>query len=200
MVTVAVVFHSAAGSTRQLAAAVATGAAEVAGVCVIQAEIAGSDIVEGRFCNSNLLAQLDSADAIVFGSPTYMGCVSAQFKAFADASSERWAQQRWANKIAAGFTIGSNVSGDQLNTLQYLQILANQHGMLWAGLDLPGNHNAAGLNRLGAQSGLIAQSTDGVLDEADLLSAQYLGQRAALLSKRYPAGYLQQPEKLYCPA
>ena len=187
MVNVAVVFHSAAGSTRQLAAAVGAGAAEVAGVSVIQAEIVAGDIIEGRFHNNTLLAQLDHADAIIFGSPTYMGCVSAQFKAFADATSERWEQQLWANKIAAGFTIGSNFSGDQLNTLQYLQILANQQGMLWAGLDIPGNDNAVGLNRLGAQSGLVAQSADGLLHETDLLTAHYLGQRVAQLSKRFVA-------------
>ncbi|HEY0924972.1 flavodoxin family protein [Rheinheimera pacifica] len=187
MIKVAVVFHSASGSTRQLAAAVAAGAATEPDVNVIQTEIAGADIRAGRFRNSKLLAQLTDADAIVFGSPTYMGSVSAQFKAFADASSEHWETQLWANKVAAGFTIGSNFSGDQLHTLQYLQILANQHGMLWAGLDIPGNYNTAGLNRLGAQSGVIAQSADGVLHETDLLTAHYLGRRVAQLSKRFAA-------------
>lgn len=93
----------------------------------------------------------------------------------------------WANKIAAGFTIGSNFSGDQLHTLQYLQILANQQGMLWVGLDIPGNQNDSGVNRLGAQSGLIAHSADGVLHETDLLTAHYLGQRVAQLSKKFAA-------------
>lgn len=185
MIKVAVVFHSASGSTRQLAKAVAAGAVSVQGVAVIQAEIIGADISAGRFCNNLLLEQLDSAKAIVFGSPTYMGSVSAQFKAFADASSERWERQLWATKIAAGFTIGSNFSGDQLHTLQYLQVFANQHGMLWTGLDIPGNQNGGGLNRLGAQSGLIAQSTDGLLHETDLLTANYLGQRVAQLSKKF---------------
>lgn len=183
VVKIAVIFHSVGGTTRQLAAAVVAGAAEVSGVSVIQAEIVSSDILKGRYCNNTLLAQLDSADAIVFGSPTYMGCVSAQFKAFADASSERWSQQVWANKIAAGFTIGCNFSGDQQHTLQYLQILANQQGMLWAGLDIPGNHNTIGLNRLGAQAGLIAQATDGEVHKMDLLTARYLGQRVAQVSK-----------------
>jgi len=185
VIKVAVVFHSASGSTRQLAKAVAAGAVSVQGVAVIQAEIIGADISAGRFRNNLLLEQLDSAEAIVFGSPTYMGSVSAQFKAFADASSERWEQQLWATKIAAGFTIGSNFSGDQLHTLQYLQILANQHGMLWAGLDIPGNQDGGGLNRLGAQSGLIAQSADGLLHETDLLTAHYLGQRVAQVSKKF---------------
>ena len=34
-----------------------------------------------------------------------------------------------SQKVAAGFTIGSNLSGDQLSSIQYLQIFANQHGM-----------------------------------------------------------------------
>ena len=184
---VAVVFHSASGSTRQLARAVAAGAAAMPDVEVAMAEIVGADIIEGRFHNTKLLQHLDNADALIFGSPTYMGCVSAQFKAFSDATSELWANQSWANKIAAGFTIGANLSGDQLNTLQYLQVFASQHGMLWAGLDIPGNYDPERRNRLGAQSGLIAHSIDGVLDEKDLLAARYLGQRVALVGQKFAA-------------
>ncbi|MCL5424031.1 MAG: flavodoxin family protein [Gammaproteobacteria bacterium] len=184
---VAVVFHSASGSTRQLAQAVAAGASAQFGVDAIQIEIVGADIIEGRFHNTKLLQQLDNADALVFGSPTYMGCVSAQFKAFSDATSELWSKQSWAGKIAAGFTIGANLSGDQMNTLQYMQVFANQHGMLWTGLDIPGNYDPERRNRLGAQSGLIAHSVDGALNETDLLAARYLGQRVALVSKKFTA-------------
>ena len=49
MVTVAVVFHSVTGATRQLAQAVAAGAAVIQGVNVMTAEIFGADIVEGTF-------------------------------------------------------------------------------------------------------------------------------------------------------
>lgn len=68
-----------------------------------------------------------------------------------DATSELWARQRWADKLAAGFTIGTNLSGDPLNTIQYLNIFANQPGMLWASLNMPGGHDPRGHNRLGAQ-------------------------------------------------
>lgn len=187
VVKIAIVFYSASGTTRQLANAVAAGAAEVADIDVVQVEIISTDINAGRFQNDNLLATLDNAAAIVFGSPTYMGSVSAQFKAFADASSERWEAQVWRNKIAAGFTIGSNLSGDQLSTLQYLQILSSQHGMLWTGVDIPGANNAIGTNRLGAQSGVIAHSADGLLHETDVLTARYLGRRVALNSKKLTA-------------
>ena len=185
MIKVAVIFHSATGTTKKLAEAVAAGGRLVSGVDVVIAEIIGTDIVEGRFRNSALLAQLQDVDAMIFGSPTFMGCVSAQFKAFADATGELWAEKAWSNKIAGGFTIGSNFSGDQLNTLQYLQIFANQHGMLWVSLDIPGNCDAEGRNRLGAQSGLVAHSNNGELNATDLVTASYLGQRVAEVAKRF---------------
>lgn len=185
MIKVAVIFHSVTGTTKQLAEAITAGASSVPGTETMSFEIVGSDIVEGRFRNSKFLERLDDVDAIIFGSPTYMGCVSAQFKAFADATGDLWAEKRWADKFAAGFTIGSNLSGDQLNTIQYLQIFANQHGMLWASLDIPGNFDSENRNRLGAQSGLIAHSKDGELHETDLITAHYLGQRIAKITRKF---------------
>ncbi|MCH2158036.1 MAG: NAD(P)H-dependent oxidoreductase [Oleiphilaceae bacterium] len=185
MVKVAIVYHSVTGTTMQLAEAVEAGVSSVTGVEVISAEILGSDIIEGRFENSALIKQLSDVDAMVFGSPTFMGCVSAQFKAFADATGELWADSAWSNKIASGFTTGSNLSGDQLNTIQYLQIFANQHGMLWTSLDIPGNCDPEGRNRLGAQSGLIAHSLDGELNPIDLVTAKYLGQRVANIVSKF---------------
>ena len=187
MVKVAIVFHSASGSTKKLAEAVVSGIRSVSEVDFVIAEIVGADIVEGRFKNLALIEELEDADAIIFGSPTFMGCVSAQFKAFADATGDLWAEKVWSNKIASGFTIGSNLSGDQLNTIQYMQIFANQHGMLWTSLDIPGNCDAEGRNRLGAQSGLIAHSTDGEINAIDLVTAKYLGQRVANVAKRFEA-------------
>jgi multimeric flavodoxin WrbA len=40
--------------------------------------------------NDAVLQQLDSSDAIIFGSPTFMGGPAAQFKAFADATVAKW--------------------------------------------------------------------------------------------------------------
>ena len=185
MATVAVVFHSAGGTTRQLANSISSGVVSLGGVELLELEIVGSDIVEGRYQNQMALDSLDKVNAIIFGSPTYMGSVSAQFKAFADATGDKWGDKVWSDKIAAGFTIGTNLSGDQLMTLQYFQIFANQHGMLWSSLDIPGGHDLEGRNRLGAQSGLVAQSRDGVLDPLDLDTAAYLGRRVATLAKRY---------------
>ncbi|WP_448550190.1 flavodoxin family protein [Thalassotalea fusca] len=187
MIRVVVVFHSVTGTTKQLAQAVTDGAVAQNGVDAQLIEIKGKDIVDGRYINVEVLAELGRADALIFGSPTFMGSVSAQFKALADATGDLWADRAWADKLAAGFTIGSNLSGDQLNTIQYMQVFASQHGMLWISLDIPGNCDPDNLNRLGAQSGLIAHSIDGQLDELDLKTAQYLGLRVAQMAVKFNA-------------
>ena len=180
---IAVIYHSVTGATEKLAHAVADGIRSVESVEASPIAIVGTDIHAGRYTNNTTFEAVDAADGVIFGSPTYMGCVSAQFKAFADASGERWAGKRWAGKVAAGFTIGSNFSGDQLNTIQYLNIFASQHGMIWTSLDVPGGYDTEGKNRLGAQSGLIAQSHNANIDPLDLKTAHYLGARVARLSK-----------------
>jgi len=185
MATVSVIYFSGSGHTTKLAEAVHKGAASVDGVKTHLISINGDEIVKGRYKNEDVLAKLDSSDAIIFGSPTYMGGPAAQFKAFADASSDRWSQQRWADKIAGGFTTGACASGDQLHTLTYFSILAAQHGMLWCGLDIPGGEDATGRNRLGSQLGLATHLIDGALPESDLVTAEYLGRRLAKKAGRH---------------
>ena len=129
------------------------------------------------FTNVEIIKKLSSCDAIIFGTPTYMGGVSAQFKAFADATSELWCKQKWSGKLAAGFTCGSAMNGDQTSTLQYLVTLSNQHGMLWVGLDSAQGYKDHGINRLGCQLGVVAHSLDGNANKIDLETAYYLGNR-----------------------
>ena len=162
------------------------GAAAMADASLCQ--ISGNDILSGRFQNERVLETIDRADAVAFGSPTYMGGPAAQFKAFADASSDRWSQQRWANKIAAGFTTGACAGGDQLQTLTYFTILAAQHGMLWCGLDIAGGSDPGSRNRLGSQLGLATHLIDNALPQSDLSTAEYLGQRLAQTANRVSPG------------
>lgn len=82
MTTVSIVYHSGSGHTARLAEAVARGAASIPDVKVQTIAISGKDIVEGRYKNASVFEQLDASDAIIFGSPTYMGGPSGQFKTF----------------------------------------------------------------------------------------------------------------------
>jgi NAD(P)H dehydrogenase (quinone) len=106
MKSVVVVYFSGSGHTHLMAEAIAEGVRQVPDVSVELVRIHGEQIVNGRWQDDRAMEKLDRADAIVFGSPTYMGGVAAQFKAFIDAASSRWFQQAWKNKIAGGFTSG----------------------------------------------------------------------------------------------
>jgi NAD(P)H dehydrogenase (quinone) len=183
---VAVVFHSGSGHTRAVAEAVHRGAAAVAGVA---ATLIPVEVVEQRW------ADLDLADAIVFGAPTYMAGPSAPFKAFLDATSGRWHDQLWKDKLAAGFTNSAGLNGDKLNTLQAFSLFAMQHGMVWVGLGLPpGNHTSQGspddLNRLAGFLGAMAQSNadqpaELVPPASDRATAEHLGARVASAALRW---------------
>ena len=184
MTTIAIVYHSPSGSTHKLAELIEMGAQRVKGVNIQRYRLDEEHFQHGRFVDEPMLNTISEANAIVMGSPTYMGSVSGQFKAFADATGEIWYQGGWINKVAAGFTIGSHLSGDQFSTIQYLQTLAHQHGMLWVNNDLRGSDTERVPNRLGAQCGLITQSSDSHINELDKLTAQYYGERVASIVQK----------------
>ena len=182
MTQIAIVFHSGYGHTKVLAEQVKAGAESVPGA---RAALIPVEEVEARWLD------LEAADAIVFGSPTYMGNVSGPFKTFMDASSKPWLERKWKDKLAAGFTISGSPSGDKLNTLQSMMIFAMQHGMVWIGnADMP--YNEEGINRLGSFTGLMAQAGQVAPEvepnEADRKSAVRLGQRLAEASVRWAKG------------
>ncbi|MDX3356595.1 flavodoxin family protein [Streptomyces sp. ME01-24h] len=185
---VAIAYHSGYGHTAVLAGAVRDGAVE-AGAVVHPVKV--DRITEKQW------GLLDAADAIVFGSPTYMGTASSAFHQFAETTFKRFAGHSWKDKPAAGFSNSGAKSGDKLHTLQYFAILAAEHGMTWVNLGLhPGWSSTTGseddLNRLGFYLGAPAQThTDVGTDEvhkADLATAAYLGRRIAEQARIYAAG------------
>ena len=188
MSTVSIIYFSGSGHTTKMAEAVQQGAASVAGVQANLIAITGEDIHQGRYKNDAVLTALDASDAIIFGSPTYMGGPAAQFKAFADATGERWYRSAWRDKIGAGFTVSGGPSGDKLSTLHYFFTLAMQHMMIWAGLtETPMNDK--GINRLSSYSGAMAQAgmepPDVAPNAADKLTGEILGRRVAQAVQRW---------------
>lgn len=178
---VVVAYHSTFGHTRAQAEAVLEGARSISGV---QAELIDVTALDGDW------SRFAAADAIIFGAPTYMGSLSSKFKAFADQMGGIWAAQQWRDKLAAGFTSSNCVSGDKLQSLVQLALIAAQHGMTWVNLGLmPGKphdiHSSTNLNRLGGWLGAMAQSGEGdpVLCASDAATARHLGSRVATLAK-----------------
>ncbi len=185
---VSIAYHSGYGHTAVVAEAVRSGAVE-AGATVHLIAVDAIDDAQWEL--------LDASDAIVFGSPTYMGTASGAFHVFAEATSKRWFGDVWRDKVAAGFTNSGSKSGDKLHTLQFFQTLAAQHGMSWVNLGLkPGWNSTAGseddLNRLGFFSGAAAQTNsdegpEGV-HRADIATAEHLGRRVAEHARVIVAG------------
>lgn len=173
----AVIYHSGYGHTQRIAQVVAEGA----GAHLITIDADGN-ITDAEW------DILNAADAIIFGSPTYMGVVSWQFKKFADATSKQWMSGAWKNKVAGGFTISANLSGDKLSTIQYFMTLSMQLGMVWVGQAEPNNGS---VNRLGSSSGVMAQvgptSPAADIPQGDLDTAKIYGQRVAEIAAKIHA-------------
>ena len=192
MTKVSIVYHSGFGHTRLQAEAVQRGAASVEGV---EAWLLNTEEATER------LDELDDADAIIFGCPTYMGNVSAEMKKFLEAAARKWFSQAWKDKIAGAFTNSSSFSGDKLNTLVGLMINAMQHGMIYVGTgmmpaanapDDMGSVNGPGPeahNRVGSFVGPMAASFQVNPPEAppagDLQTAEAYGRRVAAIAVRF---------------
>jgi NAD(P)H dehydrogenase (quinone) len=178
---ISIVFHSGYGHTAKVAQAVAQGS----GAALLSIDAQGELSAEGW-------AQLAESRAIVFGSPTYMGSVSWQFKKFMDASSAVWGKQGWKNKLAAGFTNSAGINGDKLATLHALFTLSQQHGMLWVSTGMmPSNVKASvrgDVNYLASFAGLMtatpADATPDEMIDGDLETAKLFGQRIAEVTGR----------------
>lgn len=187
-VSLAIAYHSGFGHTAALARAVAAGGADAgATVSVIAVDQATASDWQ----------TLDGADAIIFGSPTYMGNVSAGFQGFAEQTGRRCINGTWRDKVAAGFTNSGGKSGDKLQTLVSLAVFAAQHHMHWVNLGLgPGWNSSArsehDLNRLGFFLGAGAATDVDANPEqvhtADVATCRHLGQRVADVTRQLIAG------------
>ncbi|MEZ5714710.1 MAG: flavodoxin family protein [Paracoccaceae bacterium] len=149
---IAIAFHSGSGHTRRLTEIVA------AELTALGAAVDCVDVEQMAEPDWQALA---AAEAIVFAAPTYMGSVSAPFKAFMDESSEIWSDGLWADKIAAGMTVATFPSGDKLSTLIQMVVFAAQHGMIWLGqseIGAPAAPGNDGIDEDGFSLGLAATS------------------------------------------
>jgi NAD(P)H dehydrogenase (quinone) len=184
MTTVAIVYHSGYGHTAVAAHEVAEGVKKAGATAnVIRIESLTQDF-------QPLLDEASKADAIIFGSPTYMGDVSAHLKAFFEASSKVWMAQGWKDKVAGGFTNGLTWGGNKDNALGSIFVLAMQQGMIWVGTGMmPGNMNGNSdaapnaVNRMSYPIGAVSQSDNAGPDvtppAGDRETMRLYGQRVA---------------------
>ncbi|WP_368184014.1 flavodoxin family protein [Aestuariibius sp. HNIBRBA575] len=183
MAKIEIIYFSGYGHTTKQAEAIAQGAGDQARLWPIS---------EDGTLPDEAWDALDGADAILFGSPTYMGNAAWQFKKVADTSAQRWFTRAWQDKLFGGFTNSGSPSGDKGMTMAWFQTLAAQHGGLWVSLNqMPANtkaNTAADMNHFGGSAGPLATSPSDASPEegpfaGDLISARTYGERVATLAQ-----------------
>jgi NAD(P)H dehydrogenase (quinone) len=132
MVHVLVVYDSKTGNTEKMALAVAKGAEQVSDVEVKVKKVEQTS-------PDDLLA----ADAVIMGSPTYFGQMSAKLKALIDESIK--VHKKLGGKVGAAFTSsGGKASGAETTLLSILQAMLI-HGMIISG-NAAGNHHGVAVS------------------------------------------------------
>lgn len=156
MAKILVVYDSRGGSTEKTALAVAEGVKQVEGVDVTVKKV-----------DQTSLEDLQAADGIIMGSPTYYGQMSAKLKDLIDKSVE--IHGKLEGKVGAAFTSsGGTATGAETTLLSILQAML-VHGMIIQGRSKSKHYGAAVV---------------GAPKEDDLESCRELGKRTARLVKR----------------
>ena len=192
---IVIVYHSGFGHTKLQAEAVHRGAAAVEGT---EAVLFTTEEAIER------MDELDNADGIIFGCPTYMGNISAGMKQFLEEAVKKWFTQSWKDKIAGAFTNSSSFSGDKLNTLFGLVVNAMQHGMIFVGTAMfpsandpdamnsvegpgPEAHNRVG-SFIGPMAASFQVDPPAAPSQGDIETAEAYGQRVASIALQFSRG------------
>lgn len=143
---VQVIFYSMYGHIYQLAKAIAEGAREVEGVEVEMLQVpelvpdavlerSGAKAARAAFDHIPVATvdHLADADAIIFGTPTRFGNMTAQMRNFLDQTGGLWVKGTLVGKVGSVFTSTSTQHGGQESTILSTQITLLHHGMVIVG-------------------------------------------------------------------
>jgi NAD(P)H dehydrogenase (quinone) len=147
MMKVLIVYYSMYGHVHRMAEAVAEGAKEVTGAEVVlrrvpetlTQEILGKmGAVESQKAMSHVpvctVDELESADAVIFGTPTRFGNMCGQVRQFLDATGGLWAKGALVGKVGSVFVSSATQHGGQESTILSFHITLLHHGFILVGL------------------------------------------------------------------
>ena len=142
MAKVLVLYYSSWGHIEQMAYAAAEGARAAGAEVVVKRvpELVPAEVAQNYHYKTDQKApiatveELPEYDAIIFGTPTRYGNMTAQMKNFLDQTGGLWAQGRLVGKVGSVFTSSATQHGGQESTiLTFLPVLLH-HGMVVVGL------------------------------------------------------------------
>lgn len=197
MTKVLVLYHSFYGHIEAMAHAVAEGARAVPGVTVDLKrvpETVSADAFKaaggkaGQAAAEAQPAELANYDAIIFGSPTRFGNVTAQMRNFIDQTGGLWAQGKLVGKVGSVFTSSATQHGGQESTILTFIPTLLHHGMVVVGLPYS-EARQTGLDEIKGGSPYGASTIAGGQGER-MPSAQELGM--AQFQGKHVAGIAQK--------
>lgn len=196
MKKVLIIFDTRYGNTHRLAEAIAEGAREVKGTeaNLRRVEITEPEVIiqqteswhkaSERFKTipQVTLDEMAEADALIFGSPTRYGNMTASMKKLFDSTGRLWAENKLFGKVGAAFTSTSTPHGGNEMTLITMFMPMYHHGMI---VVTPGYGDPA-LFAAGSPYGASSVSGPGAdkpPTESDLKVARFLGRRVARVAE-----------------
>ena len=200
MTKVLVLYYSSYGHIETMAAAVAEGAASVAGTEVfvkrvpelVPEEIAAASGVkldqQAPIATPDELAEYD---AIIFGTPTRFGNMAAQMRNFLDQTGGLWFTKALVGKVGSVFVSTASQHGGQETTITSFHTTLLHHGMVIVGLP----YTFAGNSEMGEISGgtpygastLAGNDGSRMPSENELAGARFQGAHVAQIAAKLAA-------------
>jgi NAD(P)H dehydrogenase (quinone) len=142
MTKVLVLYYSSYGHIEKMAGAVAEGVRETGAEAVIKRvpELVPEDLARKSGFKLDQAApiatvdELADYDAIIIGTPTRFGNMTAQMKNFLDQTGGLWAQGKLIGKVGSVFTSSASQHGGQESTILSTQIVLLHQGLVIVGL------------------------------------------------------------------
>ena len=142
MAKVLVLYYSAYGHIETMAQAIAEGAKSAGADVVVKRvpELLSDEAASARGHKTQQSApiatpdELEEYDAIIFGSGTRFGTVTAQMRSFIDQTGGLWAKGKLVGKVGSVFTSSATQHGGQETTILGFIPTLLHHGMIVVGL------------------------------------------------------------------
>ena len=194
MPSILVLVHSKKGSTFSLAKEICTGVEKCSmaepklrRVEELKKRNTGGHL-ESPYHNTPVVQKKDviDCDALIMGSPTRFGNMSAELKLFVDQTLDIWISGDLTGKVGAVFTSTGSMHGGQESTLISMMLPLLHHGMILAGIPYSEpqlSSTLSGGTPYGA-SHVSFETNKNELSKDEIILAQALGERVARITKK----------------
>lgn len=194
MSSILVLVHSKKGSTFSLAKEICTGVekcstAEPKLRRVEELKKRNTDSpLESPYHDTPVVQKKDviDCDALIMGSPTRFGNMSAELKHFVDQTLDVWISGDLTGKVGAVFTSTGSMHGGQESTLISMMLPLLHHGMILTGIPYSEpqlSSTLSGGTPYGA-SHVSFETNKNELSKDEVILAQALGERVARITKK----------------